>query len=480
MSVIGGKKIAMNTFFLLLSSIFNAVISIVTTSIIAKSIGPELYGKYTFSLSFIYIFSVLANFGLESFFIRETARNHANIAIIADIFHLKILLAIFTIISIILSAHILGYPSETILVIYILCAGLFFQILSESLLSVYRSIEKMHVTSLFSTLFRVLCAIIVIAAVYSGIGFYGIVSAFSIGNALIFAGVLIVFCREFNALRLSLALSKWLPLFRHGLPFYLSALLTMCYSKINILILSKFVTDREMGFFMAAVNLVENLYFIPTAFNTAVFPAFSRLYGSSFESLQNVFSRIMKYLIILTVAVVSGTILISEEVILLIYGHEFLPAVPLLNILIFMWFFNFFTNTHSSLLFSIQKEAAQVKIMATATILNILLNFILISLYGYVGAAYAASLIEGIVAAILTAALWKLKFRFSPGMYLIKLLPIVLLMALCVNFLLQFNLIAAITCGALLYAGLLFLLRVFDSDDIIFMKSIIKRGTAHE
>jgi O-antigen/teichoic acid export membrane protein len=478
--MIGGKKIALNTLLLTLASLINVAISIVTTSIIARNIGPELYGRYTFGLTFILMFSVLANFGLESLYIREAARDRGNLVLIGDIFHLKIILAIGTIISIIFAAHVLNYPQATITVLYILCAGLFFQILSESLLSVYRTVEKMHVTALFSTLFRIFGAIVVIISVYAGIGFYGIVAAFSIGNALVFAGVLGLFLRQFRLLNLQFSPAKWVPLVRQGMPFYLSALLTMFYAKINIIILSKFVSDREIGFYMAALNLVENLYFIPTAFVTSAFPAFSRLYGSSEDALRTAYIKVTKYLIILTVAVAMGTILVSEKIVLLIYGSEFSPAVPVLNILIFLWVFAFFSNVQSSLLFSIHKEKAQVRIMAFAVLANAVLNYIFIRSYGYMGAAVASVLTEGIVVALVSAVLWQSRFRYVPDMRILRLALVVGGMMLMVQFLLQFNLVVAITGGAVVYAALLFILGVFDADDIVYMKSVMKRRASNE
>ena len=464
----------------MLASLVNLGISLFTTAIIARSIGPDLYGRYTFGLTYILMFSVLANFGLESLFIREAARDKSNVAIINDIFHLKIILALFTIVSIIVSAYVLSYPSATIDVLYILCAGLFFQILSESLLSVYRSTEKMHITALFSTIFRVFSAVIIIGSVYLRIGFYGIVSAFSIGNALVFICVFLLFRRDFKVLHPHISLSKWVALIKRGLPFYLSAVLTMFYAKINIIILSKFVSDKEMGFYMAALNLIENLYFILTAFNTSIFPAFSRLYGSSFEALRKAYSKMTKYLIILTVAVSVGTILVAEKIVLLIYGQEFMPSVPVLKILIFLWALTFFSNTQSSLLFSIHKERTQVKIMVIATFVNIVLNLFLINAYGYIGAAYASVFTEGIVVALITGVLWRLRLRYVPNFYLIRLALVVVAMAASVKFLIQFNVIAAIVGGAVCYMGSLFIMKVFDADDIFYMKSLIRRNAANE
>ena len=321
----------------------------------------------------------------------------------------------------------------------------------------------MHVTALFSMLFRVFGAVVVITSVYSGIGFYGIVSAFSIANALVFAGVLGLFLKQFNLLGIRFRPSKWGAFFRQGMPFYLSALLTTFYAKINIIILSKFVSDREIVYYMAALTLVENLYFIPNAFVTSAFPAFSRLYGTSAEALRTAYIKVTKYLIILTAAVAMGTILVSEKIVLLIYGSEFGPTVPVLNILIFLWVLAFFSNVQSSLLFSIQKEQVQVRIMAVAVLVNAVLNYFFIRSY-----------------ALVSFVLWKCRFRYVPDMRILRLCLVVAGMTLLVRFLLQFNVCLAIAGGALSYAALLFLLGVFDAEDIGYMKSLMKKRVSHE
>ncbi|MBK8335769.1 MAG: flippase [Sterolibacteriaceae bacterium] len=472
---VGAQRIAANTFFLTFSSLFNLGISLGTTSIIARSIGPELYGRYTFGLTYVLMFSVLANFGLESLFIREAARDRRNLELINDIFHLKVVLAFATVATALLSAQLLQYPAETIQVLYILCAGLFFQILSESLLSIYRSVERMQVTAFVSMFFRLISAAIIVVAIYSGIGFYGIVAAFSIGNFLVFLLALVKVRRDFNLLRWVFSPTHWLPLIRQGMPFYMSALLTMFYAKINVFILSKFVEDREMGLYLAALNLVENLYFIPTAFITSVFPAFSRMHGTSVDSLKDAYSRMTKYLIIATAAVAAGTILVSEKIVLLIYGNEFGETVPVLNVLIFLWVLAFFSNFQSSLLFSMHKERIQVQIMVAAVCVNALLNWFFIREYGHMGAAFASVLTEMVVVLLLSGVLWGLGFRYRPDMSILRLMLVVGGMVAVVKYLIGFHLVIAVLGGAASYAGLLVALRVFDRRDLADLKALFAR-----
>lgn len=471
----GAGRIAANTLILTMASLFNLGISIGTTSIIARSIGPELYGRYTFGLTYVLMFSVLANFGLESLFIREAARDRKNLVLINDIFHLKVVLAVLTVAAVLFSAHLLQYPSTTISVLYVLCAGLFFQILSESLLSVYRSVERMYVTAFVSMFFRVVSAAVIVFAIYSGVGFYGIVAAFSVGNFLVFLLSVVLLRRDFDLLRAVASPSQWLPLIRKGMPFYMSALLAMFYAKINVFMLSKFVDDREMGLYLAALNLVENLYFVPSAFVTSIFPAFSRLHGSSLDSLKLAYSRTTKYLIIGTAAVAAGTILVSDNVVLLIYGREFGDTGPVLRILIFLWVLGFFSIFQSSLLFSMHKEKIQVKIMIVAVCVNALFNWLFIREYGYIGAAIASVLTEAIVVMLIGGVLWRMDFGYRPDLSILRLVLGVAGMVAVVKSLIGFSLVLAVVGGALTYAILLVVLRVLDRQDISDLRTLFER-----
>lgn len=470
-----GRKIITNTLLLSMVSIFNAVISIFTTSIIAKSIGPELYGKYTFGLSYILFFSVLSNLGIESFFIREAARDEKNIDLIKDILPLKIILSLLNVGVILVSVHLLGYSEDTIKVVYVLCIGLFFQVLYECLLSVYRSLEKMYVIGLSSMIFRILTALIIVFAVYSGIGFWGIVSAFSLGNVFIFLGLLIFSYSGFGISRFKFRPGEWMTLIKQSFPFYASALLTMIYSRVNILMLSKITSELEVGLYMAAVTLVEGLYVIPSAFIASIFPAFSRMRGGSAEAFRNTYEKTAKYLIILTAGVSVGTILVAEKVILLIYGAAFIQSAEVLKVFIFFWVFTFFSQTQSAVLFSIGKESAQVKTMAFACLINILLNILLIKSLGVIGAAYASVITEALVVVVMSVVLWKFDVKYRPDPHIFRLVFSVVAMIVMVNFLIEVNLFAAILVGAASYPALLFLFGVFDSEDKLYIKSLMKK-----
>ncbi|MBX3330269.1 MAG: oligosaccharide flippase family protein [Nitrospira sp.] len=476
--MIGAKTILTNTLFLMVASVFNIGVSIVTTALIARAIGPELYGRYTFGLTYVLIFSVFSNFGIESLFIREASRDRAKLALIHDIFPLKISLSVMTVGLAVLSIYLLDYPGPTIEVVQILCVGLFFQILYESLVSVSKALEEMYVVALLSVFFRVVSATAVIGSIIGGIGFVGIVSAFAIGNASAFLLALWLHARRWGFSEVGFRVPAWFSLIRQGYPFFLSALVTMLYGKINVLMLSKMVPEADLGYFMAAANLVENLFFIPVAFNTTIFPAFSRMHGTSPEALRQSYSKIVRYLVIVTLGVAAGTMLVGGDVIRLLYGEQFGSAAPLLSILILYWALAFFSNVLSSLLFSIHQEHAQVRIMVVAAGLSIVLNALFIMHSGVFGAAFAAVVTEVAVVVLMGAVLWKVDFPWPVSANSLKLALNVIAMVIIVRMLLPVNLALAIMVGAGTYLLLLFPIGLVDEDDKTLVYSWIQKRFA--
>ncbi|MDF0651039.1 MAG: flippase [Nitrospira sp.] len=473
--MIGAKTILTNTLFLMGASVFNIGVSIVTTALIARAIGPELYGRYTFGLTYVLIFSAFSNFGIESLFIREASREKGKLALIDDILPLKVVLSVITVGLALGSLYVLDYPPETVEVVRVLCVGLFFQVLYECLMSVTKALEEMHVVALFSVFFRVVSAAAIIASIMSGIGFIGIVSAFAVGNAAAFLVALWVHAQRWGLKRMGFRVDAWVPLIRQGYPFFLSALVTMLYGKINVLMLSKMVPEADMGYFMAAANLVDNLFFIPMAFNTTIFPAFSRMHGASQEALRQSYGKIIRYLVILTLGVSAGTMLVGGEVIRLLYGEQFDSAAPVLSILILYWDLAFFSNVLSSLLFSIHQERAQARIMAVAAGLSIVLNALLIMHSGVVGAAFAAVVTEVAVVALMGAVLWRVDFPWPMSAKSLRLGFNVGAMAVIVQALLPVNLALAILIGAGTYLLLLFPMGLVEEEDKALMYSWIQK-----
>ena len=116
-----------------------------------------------------------------------------------------------------------------------------------------------------------------------------------------------------------------------------------------------------------------------------MFPVFTQLEGSD---LKKAFIRIFKYNIILLFPLSFGLIFLSEPIIRLVYGVEFLPAVLPMSILSLLVISS--TSDFLRMVFQTkEKPEYPAMIVIISMVLNIILNYFLIIRFGIIGAAMA-------------------------------------------------------------------------------------------
>ena len=114
------KSVTTNTIFLTLSYVGQKILSFIYFVLVARLIGIADLGKYTFALSFTTMFAVFIDFGLTNAFIREGAKDRANLAkYLPPILAIKAVLGVLVYACAIGVAYWLKYPSVTIQLIFL-------------------------------------------------------------------------------------------------------------------------------------------------------------------------------------------------------------------------------------------------------------------------------------------------------------------------------------------------------------------------
>ena len=68
-------KIAYNTLVSTGARILGIALALINIGFITRYLGPSVFGDYTLVLVFVYLFSVLADLGLESIVVRELVKD---------------------------------------------------------------------------------------------------------------------------------------------------------------------------------------------------------------------------------------------------------------------------------------------------------------------------------------------------------------------------------------------------------------------
>ncbi|WP_457549426.1 flippase [Archaeoglobus sp.] len=383
------KKIAKNTGIIIGGDVINKIISLVIIVVLARYLGSAGYGKYAFVLAYLSFFGVIADFGVNSILVRDISRNKS----IASkyIGNSAVMKLIFSILAIILSVIIItltSYPMDTKTYVYIASITLLFSSLSGLYAVLFQVYLKMKYSTVANLIDRFLFAILILElALLNGSLFYVFI-AFVFSK---FVGMVVsyIYFRKFVTPKYEIDLRIWKYLLKESWPLTLTTVFVMIYMRIDQIMLSIMCGDSAVGYYSVAVSLVESLGIIPGAFMMSVFPFLSEYFQNSKEVYKRIYKLCFKYMSMLIIPIAVGTTLLAEPIIKLIYGYKYLPSVSALQVLIWSEVFVFIGVVYNQILISANKQNIIIILTGTSAIINIILNILLIPIYGIVGAGIA-------------------------------------------------------------------------------------------
>jgi O-antigen/teichoic acid export membrane protein len=205
------------------------------------------------------------------------------------------------------------------------------------------------------------------------------------------------FSKKFFVPKLGFDFFLWKKLFVQSLPFALSITFLYIYYRIDTVMLSLMVNDQVTGWYNAAYRLVDVVNYIPFLIVTAILPSMARSSKNDHELLMDIFNRSLRYLVLLSIPIGVGTFLLAPRIVLFVYGEGFANAAIALKILIWAEVIVFVNYLGGHLLNIIDRQKTYTKIIGITVGLNIVLNFILIPKYTYIGAGVATLLSETLI-----------------------------------------------------------------------------------
>ncbi|ODS32215.1 MAG: polysaccharide biosynthesis protein [Candidatus Scalindua rubra] len=234
--------------------------------------------------------------------------------------------------------------------------------------------------------------------------------------------------------------------------------------------------NSEIGWYSAAMRLIELICVIPALIVSALFPIFSSLYKNSIDSLKRAYEASFKYLLIIALPITIGTLLLSERLIYIIYGKEFAKAIPALEILVFALIFIFVNYILMNILVAVDKQKLNAIVAGTCVFVNIVLNLCLIPHYGYLGAGFATVITEIVLFAMSLYFVAKYVCKFNAiALFIRPLISVIIMGAFIVVILTKLNLAFVIFLSALIYFSCLLLFKYFTNDDKVILMHLIRK-----
>ena len=217
---------------------------------------------------------------------------------------------------------------------------------------------------------------------------------------------------------------------------------------------------------------MQALIFIPTVYSTAVLPLFSKFYVDNPEMLNYTYKKSLKYLSILSIPIAMGTTILADKIILFIYGPAYVNTIPILELIIWALPAIFLSYILGTSIASINKQHETMKATFICLLFSTIGNFILIKLFGGVGAAMITVLNE--VSMVIFYIYIMHKYGYSVPLREIIIKPLIASIVMgAVIHVLNLDLFVSIIIGVIVYFAMIFLLRTFNDEDISIIKQLL-------
>ncbi|KAF5438171.1 Membrane protein involved in the export of O-antigen and teichoic acid [Candidatus Methanophagaceae archaeon] len=469
------QRVARNTGIIMVGDLIFRLISLVVIIYLARYLGTAEFGKYSFVFAYLAFFGVITDLGLQQILVREMSRDpSAAPKLIGNAYFIRLILTVFAVVLSMIVISFMSYPKDTTTYIYIATITLLFISFSDFYATIFQANLKMEYREIAKLAFKIISAVLIFWIIFSH-GTLMQVMLVLVFSEMVKTLVSYLFSRKLVRPRFEIDFVLWKYLFKEAFPIALSSVIWIIYFRIDVVMLSIMQGDTPVGIYSAAYTLSEPLYLIPYAVTVSLFPIMSASFKSSKERLMNVCKPGIRYLLIITLPIAIGTTLIADKIIFLIYGADFSGSATALQILIWTLVFSSINIVLLNLLTSVGKQKLNTLSSALCAVINVCLNFILIPIISYNGAAIA-TVATNVVLFIACFYFVSKHLQVFP-VHKIAIKPIIsgLLMGAFVCYFTDVSIFLLVPFSVAVYLAALLALKTFTKEDWDMIRKIVSR-----
>lgn len=476
------KRLLFDTIFALSANTVFKLLNAIIVIILANYLGPDKYGIYSTAIAFVGIFLVFADMGLRMLLIQEGSKDIKKAPVyFGNTLIFQLILTVLVIPVLFITSKLFGYTEITVILILILGPALFFIEQSRISWAVLRLKEINNSVSISEILQGIasLSAILFITHLSNSPSnqtlLYIAISQLVI-NSIYFLSLLIYASR--TVFKPKFALKALKGMLKKSYIFALSELFATLYFQVDQIVISMLKSAQDVGFYSVPFKIIVFFLFIPRILVRISRPFMYKLFYNSIDKYKRINIFFHRYYSAIGIPLGILTVLLAQPIILFLFKEKYSASIPVLKV--FGWFlmFYFISVASSQSLTTLLKQKTLTKIQAITVILNLILDIILVYIFGFIGAAYATLSVQ-----ILASSLYiyyDAKYMPEKIINIIKPLFLIaasgLVMAIPIYFLVnKINFFILGIFGCIIYAFCLYLFRFFNEYDKKLLQQIFKK-----
>lgn len=463
------------------------IFQIAASLVVARVAGASVLGTITFALSYVTMFSFVADLGFGTAHIKKLSEGLDAEKGLGTYSRIKLaLIALYTITVIcffLIQKYILKTSFESNEHIYAIFIFLISAIITQTCSickTTFTAYAQQAKTDLPDFLSSIINQILRIALVLLGFR----VLALSLGNLASVIAVIPFYFYLFRGYKLGkfdilIARDYW----KIAKPVMITAMTSVLFASLGIVILQFYTNSEQVGYYSAGFRIGGFVLLISFSIGNLFFPIFSRAAANKdYKTIVKYMEKFERFSFIYLMPVIVLVTLFANEIVRLLLGKEFSASVPIMMMINISMFFRVLTSPYGSIMsgFGLFNQSLQIGIIQLFCYLILLFLFTnpnFMNLSGY-GAALAY-----LLSTILLFALYIIYSKKNLKMLYFKNLLIYLSFALVnfgITFLIYqgFNITSLLmkACFAIIYLFMTYLLmyslKLFKKEDLQIVRVI--------
>lgn len=381
----------MNVFWAMFGKVVNMAAALFVGILVARYLGPEQYGVMNYVVSYVTLFSVIATFGLSNIEVRELSKSpEKRDALMGTCFGIRFAFTSIAYLLICITVFIFDTDTFTRTMILVYGLSLYTTSCFEVIRNYFTSIVKNEYVVKSEIARTLIGAAIKIILLLIHAPLWGFILAVAFDTVLVASGYSISYTKIVGSIRDWKFSKDLVPyLVKQSFPLLLSGAAVIIYQRIDQVMIGNMIDKESVGYFATASKFLNLILFLPTVLTQTVTPLIVKTYQSGTKE-EYEYKSFQFISIVVWVSIILATFfsIFAYWMVYLTYGIQYLAAVPVLQIMAWKTVGMAISSSGGQLIIIEKKQKWAVFRNLAGCIVCVVLNLLLIPMYGIVGSAF--------------------------------------------------------------------------------------------
>ncbi len=383
------RLIAHNTIFQITGKIISTLLGLLALGLMARYLGTEKFGWYITVMTFLQFIGILIDFGLipvTAQMLSEPA--HDKEKLFKNLIGFRFISAIVFLGLAPLIALFFPYPREIKIAISFSTIAFLAVALNQVFIGFYQNKLKMYLSAIGENVGRIVLVVGLWLLIKQQAGFIPVMVVVVL-NSVAYTAFMWFAAKKYTPIGLKFDWEIWKAIMKKMWPIAISIIFNVIYLKGDIILLSLYKTQSEVGLYGAAYRVIDILAQTAMLLMGVMLPLLAFNWSRNLkEKFRKFYQQSFDSMMLLALPLTLGVVILANKIIALVYDKDFIASGQPLQILAMAVFGVFLGAIFGHTAVAIDRQKQTIWIYISDALLTLAGYLIFIPKYGMYGAAW--------------------------------------------------------------------------------------------